>query len=74
LAEAALAADLTFHLGPARGNTAEGNVRNGATPRTLRTDLGPVELHTPRHRDGTFEPQLVAKGPAGRPGRRILDM
>ncbi len=27
----------------------------------MKTDLGPVEVRTPRDRDGCFEPQLVAK-------------
>jgi transposase-like protein len=37
------------------------NVRNGSSPKTLQTDLGPVQIRTPRDRDGSFEPQIVAK-------------
>jgi putative transposase len=62
--ETALGAELTEHLGFPPGEAppgGAGNVRNGATPKTLRTDLGPVEIKTPRDRAGTFEPQLVAK-------------
>ncbi len=60
--EAALAAELTEHLGHPSGATpAGGNVRNGGTSKTVSTDLGPVEIRTPRDREGSFEPQLVKK-------------
>lgn len=75
--EAALAAELTGHLGHPPGGTPEaGNVRNGSTPKTLRTDFGQLKIRTPRDRDGSFEPKLVAKGQtrlAGLDGR-ILDL
>jgi len=38
-----------------------GNSRNGAYPKTVRTDVGPVELRMPRDRQGTFEPVTVSK-------------
>jgi putative transposase len=60
--ETALGAELTEHLGhPPGGVPGSGNVRNGSTPKTVATDLGPVEVSTPRDRDGSFEPELVAK-------------
>jgi putative transposase len=60
--EAALEAELTDHLGHPPGGRPQGpNVRNGATSKTLQTDLGPVEINTPRDRDGSFEPRLVGK-------------
>src|SRR3954449_1761079 len=60
--ETALGAELTDHLGHAPGGVPQGpNVRNGSTPKTLQTDLGPVRIRTPRDRDGTFEPKLVGK-------------
>jgi len=60
--EAALEAELTDHLGHPPGGRPQGpNVRNGATAKTLQTDLGPVEINTPRDRDGSFEPRLVGK-------------
>jgi putative transposase len=60
--ETALGAELTEHLGHPPGGVAQGsNVRNGAGRKTLSTDLGPVEFRTPRDRDGSFEPTLVAK-------------
>jgi putative transposase len=65
LVERAMAAELTEHVGYERhaeppGGT--GNTRNGTTPKTLQTDHGPVRIHQPRDRDGSFEPQIVKKG------------
>ena len=39
-----------------------GNSRNGATPMRLGTEVGDLDLATPRDRNGTFEPRLVEKG------------
>jgi len=62
LVEAALEAEITEHLGHPSGGTPTGsNVRNGHTAKTLQSDLGPVAIKTPRDRDASFEPQLVAK-------------
>jgi putative transposase len=62
--ETALGAELSEHLGYPPGEAppgGAGNIRNGSTAKTLRTDLGPVRVRTPRDRDGSFEPQLVRK-------------
>src|SRR4051794_16050988 len=60
--ETALGAELTEHLGhPPGGGPATGNVRNGSTPKTLQTDLGPVGIRTPRDRDASFQPQMIKK-------------
>ena len=60
--ETALGAELGEHLGhPPGGRPAGANVRNGAGAKTVKTDLGPVQIRTPRDRDGSFEPRLVAK-------------
>jgi transposase-like protein len=60
--ETALGAELTDHLGhPPGGVPATPNMRNGSIPKTVATDLGPVQVNTPRDRDGSFEPKLVAK-------------
>jgi len=62
--ESALGAELSGHLGYPPGQAppgGAGNVRNGSTAKTVRTDLGPVHVRTPRDRDGSFEPQLVKK-------------
>ncbi len=65
LLEKAMDAELTVHLGyekhDAAGNNS-GNSRNGTTPKTLKGDFGKLALKTPRDRNGTFEPQIVAKG------------
>ena len=64
LVERAMEVELTDHLGyephqePPGG---AGNTRNGSTPKTLVTEHGPVEIRTPRDRDGSFEPRLVRK-------------
>src|SRR3954469_10601126 len=60
--ETAPGAELTAHLGHPPGGVAQGaNVRNGAGRKTVSTDLGPVEVRTPRDREGSFEPKLVGK-------------
>jgi len=65
LVERALEVELTDHLGyePHREPPGGvGNTRNGRSePKTLKTDHGPVEIRTPRDRDGSFEPKLVRK-------------
>ena len=38
------------------------NSRNGSTPKTVQTEVGPVPLDVPRDRAATFEPRLVPKG------------
>lgn len=37
------------------------NRRNGHSHKTVQGDMGPIDLATPRDRDGSFEPQLIAK-------------
>jgi len=77
--ETALGAELSEHLGyppgqaPVRGAP---NVRNGSTPKTVGTELGPVRVGTPRDRDGSFEPQLVRKRQTRLAGLddRVLDL
>ncbi len=60
--ETALGAELSEHLGhPPGGRPVSANVRNGAGAKTVKTDLGPVDVKTPRDRDGSFEPKLVGK-------------
>ena len=63
--ESALQAELDEHLGYERHAPAgrgSGNSRNGYSGKTLKGDLGAVPIQTPRDRNGTFEPQLIAKG------------
>jgi putative transposase len=64
LVERALEVELTDHLGYEPHREPPGgaeNTRNGGTPKTLVTEHGPVEIRTPRDRDGSFEPKLVRK-------------
>ena len=77
--ETALGAELTEHLGYPPGQAppgGAGNHRNGHTAKTVQTDLGPVEIRTPRDRAGTFEPQLVGKRQTRLAGLddRVLDL
>jgi putative transposase len=64
LVERALEVELTDHLGYERHQEppgGAGNTRNGSMPKTLSTEHGPVDVRTPRDRDGSFEPKLVRK-------------
>jgi putative transposase len=59
-----LGAELTEHLGYPPGQAppgGAGNHRNGHTAKTVKTELGPVAVKTPRDRQGSFEPRLVGK-------------
>jgi transposase-like protein len=47
---------------PAATSPAPKNRRNGHSQKTASGDMGEITLKTPRDRNGTFEPQLVAKG------------
>ena len=38
-----------------------GNRRNGKMRKQLQTEYGPVEVETPRDRDGSFESETVKK-------------
>jgi len=62
--QAGLDVEMADHLGyepyePSGRGT--GNSRNGGYPKTVSTDVGPVELRMPRDRQGTFEPVTVPK-------------
>ena len=63
--ERALDVELTDHLGYERGDPAgngSGNSRNGASGKSVHTDVGTVRIEVPRDRNGTFEPVIVPKG------------
>lgn len=60
----AMSAEMSHHLGYDHGQAppeGQGNRRNGRSPKTLRTDAGPVAIDVPRDRHGSFEPQIVGK-------------
>ncbi len=60
--EAALNAELDDHLGYDKHEiTHSTNSRNGYTSKTVHTEEGPLEINTPRDRNGDFEPKLVKK-------------
>src|SRR5215210_5483055 len=63
--EAGLTAELTDHLGYEKGDRAghgSGNSRNGFTAKRLGSEIGDLDLATPRDRLGSFEPRLVPQG------------
>ena len=37
------------------------NYRNGYSPKTVKTQIGEVEINVPRDRNGEFEPQIISK-------------
>ncbi|MEG2743109.1 MAG: IS256 family transposase [Clostridium sp.] len=37
------------------------NSRNGYSKKTVKTELGPVEINVPRDRNGEFDPKIIAK-------------
>ena len=59
-----LEVEMTEHLGYER-HAPEGrgtpNSRNGSTPKTVKTEIGEVDLRVPRDRAGSFEPVTVPK-------------
>jgi putative transposase len=64
LAERALEAEMTHHLGYDKHDPAgrgSGNSRNGHSSKTLQTEYGSLAIEVPRDRIGTFEPQIVPK-------------
>ncbi len=62
--EAPLNAEMDDHLGYPRHSPAgygSGNSRNGYGTKKLKSGHGVIEIETPRDRNGSFEPQFVAK-------------
>lgn len=59
-----LEAEMDEALGYGKYDSAEkvnNNSRNGYSKKTVKTELGPVELNVPRDRNGDFEPKIVPK-------------
>src|SRR5262245_30477226 len=72
LVERALGAELSHHLGYAKGEgraAKRSNSRNGSSKKRVILEDGAVEIAVPRDRAGSFAPQLVPKGPRGHPRR-----
>ncbi|MDP9776476.1 transposase-like protein [Nakamurella flavida] len=63
--ERGLQAELSDHLGYDKGDPQARlfpNSRNGSTPKTVSSQVGPVDLDIPRDRAGSFTPRLVPQG------------
>ena len=57
-----LQAELNHHLEQQRGATTPSrNHKNGSSKKTVLTTETRLALDIPRDRDGSFEPQLIAK-------------
>lgn len=64
LIEEMLEAELENELGYSRydyRNKKTDNARNGHSKKTVKTELGPLEISVPRDRNGEFEPIVVKK-------------
>src|SRR3954462_14520953 len=64
LVERALNAELTHHLGYEKNDPAghrSGNSRNGKSDKSLTGVFGQIDIEVPGNREGTSEPQIVAK-------------
>jgi transposase-like protein len=55
--EASLEGEIEAHI----EESEEANRKNGKTRKQLKTPVGTVDLATPRDRNGSFEPEIVAK-------------
>lgn len=60
LIESGLEGELDFHLASEHSEGLS-NRRNGAAPKTVRSEYGPISIAPSRDRAGTFEPELVGK-------------
>lgn len=59
-----LEAELDESLGYGKYESSENkgnNARNGHSKKTIKTELGPVEINIPRDRNGEFEPKIIPK-------------
>ena len=64
LLERAMQAEMTNHLGYEKHDPVgykSGNSRNGKSQKKLTGEFGEIDLETPRDRNGTFEPKIIAK-------------
>lgn len=64
LVERALEVEMTDHLGHGKSESVSNesaNTRNGRSAKTLKGDFGTLPIDIPRDRQGTFEPQIIAK-------------
>lgn len=62
--EQAMNAEMTNHLGYEKHKAVPdktSNSRNGTSSKTVKTEIGDVDINVPRDRDSAFEPQIVKK-------------
>lgn len=73
LAERALNAEMDYHLNDGEQS---GNSRNGYGRKRVITDSSKIEIEVPRDREGSFNPQLIAKYQRRFPGfdEKIISM
>jgi len=72
--QASLESELTEHLGyeaHAIEGRGSGNSRNGFYPKTVRSEIGDIDLEIPRDRAGTFTPRTWRPGSHARSTRSI---
>jgi putative transposase len=63
--ERALQAEMTEHLGYEKHDPVgykSGNSRNGKSQKKLKGEFGELDLETPRDRNASFDPKIIAKG------------
>ena len=53
-------AEMDEHIAENKGNGGKDR-RNGKMRKAVQSEYGPVEIETPRDRDGSFEPEMVKK-------------
>ena len=64
LMERELEAEMVTHLGYEKhdpGEKPNENRSNGKSKKTVKGDFGEIEIITPRDREATFEPRIVAR-------------
>jgi transposase-like protein len=62
--ETALNSELEEHLGyekNEKSSIVRNNTRNGFSSKKLKTDLGEIDILSPRDRDSSFEPKIIKK-------------
>ena len=52
---------LSYEHAERRNDDAKKNYRNGSVKRTMKTQLGEVEINVPRDRNREFEPKIISK-------------
>lgn len=62
--ENAMNAEMTNHLGYEKHQMSSGktsNTRNGRSSKTVKTEIGDIDINVPRDRNSEFEPQIIKK-------------